>query len=50
MFDNDFIKEIDDISLIKNLKRLEIEKHKVAKIIDDIRKRDIALWIIPDES
>ncbi|WP_208058879.1 leucine-rich repeat domain-containing protein [Capnocytophaga bilenii] len=50
LFDNDFIKEIDDISLIKNLKRLEIEKHKVAKIIDEIRKRDIALWIIPDES
>ena len=50
LFDNDFIKEIDDISLIKNLKRLEIEKHKVAKIIDEIRKRDIALCIIPDES
>ena len=50
LYDNDFIKKIDDISLIKNLKILEIEKHKVLKIIDEIRKRDIALWIIPDES
>lgn len=50
MYDNEFIKEIDDISLIKNLKVLEIEKHKVLKIIDEIEKRDIALWIIPDES
>ena len=47
MYDNE---EIDDISLIKNLKVLEIEKHKVLKIIDEIEKRDIALWIIPDES
>ena len=50
LYDNEFIKEIDDISFIKNLKVLEIEKHKVLKIIDEIRKRDIALWIIPDES
>ena len=50
LYDNEFIKEIDDISLIKNLKVLEIEKHKVLKIIDEIDKRDIALWIIPDES
>ena len=33
-----------------DLALLEIEKHKVLKIIDEIRKRDIALWIIPDES
>ena len=50
LYDNEFIKEIDNISLIKNLKVLEIEKHKVLKIIDEIEKRDIALWIIPDES
>ena len=38
------------LKLEKNLKVLEIEKHKVLKIIDEIEKRDIALWIIPDES